>query len=59
MKESENEESPEEEDQYWKRETRATSNAMQLKIRVLSQEKERPQQSQPKPLTSHTNAASN
>ena len=53
------EESPKEEDQFWKRETRATFRAKQIKLRELRQENERPQQPQPKPSLSYANAASN
>ena len=57
--ELENEESLEKKDQFWKREARATFRAKQMKLRDLSQEKERLQQPQPKQSTSYANAASN
>ena len=54
---SENHESPMEENQFWKRETRATYRAKQMKLRDLNQEKER--HYQPIPSLTYANAASN
>ena len=48
-----------EEDRFWKRKTGETSRAKEMKLRDLGQEKERPQQPQPKPSTYYANAASN
>ena len=46
-----------EENQFWKRETRAISRAKQMKLRDFSKERERPRQ--PKPSSTYANAASN
>ena len=45
--ESENEENPMEKNKFWKRETKATSRAKQMKLRDLSRGKEGPQKPTP------------